>query len=84
VLVLGTVVYDEQQARRGQALNEAIEQSLGLAVNPVQILEDHHQRLDLALAQQQAFDRVERLVASLTRVEGAPGRLIHRHVEEGQ
>ena len=84
VLVLGAVVDEEQEARRGQALDEAIEQGLGLAVDPVQVLEDHHQRLDLALAQQQALDRVERLLAPLERIEGLPGRLVHRHVEERQ
>ena len=45
VLVLGAVVDEEQEARRGQAVDEAIEQGLGLAVDPVQVLEDHHQRL---------------------------------------
>ena len=84
VLVLGAVVDEEQEARRGQALDEAVEQGLGLAVDPVQVLEDHHQRLDLALAQQQALDRVERLLAPLERIEGLPGRLVHRHVEERQ
>jgi len=84
VVVLGTVVDEEQEARRGQAVGEAIEQGLGLAVDPVQVLEDHHQRLDLALAQQQALDRVERLLAPLGRIEGVPGRLVHRHVEERQ
>ena len=82
VLVLGTVVDEEQEARRGQALDEAVEQGLSLAVDPVQILEDHYQRLDLALAQEQALDRVERLLASLERIEGLPGRLVHRHVEQ--
>ena len=84
VPVLGAIVDEEQEARRGQALDEAVEQGLGLAVDPVQILEDHHQRLDLALAQEQALDRVERLLAPLERIEGVPGRLVHRHVEERQ
>jgi hypothetical protein len=48
----------------------------------VQVFEDHHQRLDLALAQQQALDRLERLLAPLERIEGVPGRLVHRYVEE--
>ena len=84
VPVLGAVIDEEHEARRAQAVDEAIEQGLGLAVDPVQILEDHHQRLDLALAQQQALDRVERLLAPLARIEGLPGRLVHRHVEERQ
>ena len=64
----------------GQALDEAVEQGLGLAVDPVQILEDDDQRLDLALAQQQALGRVERLLAPLERIEliglllGRPGK----------
>ena len=82
--VLGAVVDEEQEARRGQAVDEAIEQGLGLAVDPVQVLEDHHQRLGFALAQQQALDRVEHLLAPLERIEGVPGRLVHRHVEERQ
>ena len=80
--VLGTVVHEEQEARRGQALDETIEQGLGFAVDPMQVFEDHHQRLDLALAQQQALDRVERLLAPLEGIEGVPIRLVHRHVEE--
>ena len=82
--VLGAVVDEEQEARRGQALDEAIEEGLGLAVDPVQVLEDHHQRLDLALVQQQALDRVERPLAALEGIEGLPGRLLHRHVQERQ
>jgi hypothetical protein len=82
VLVLGAVVDKEQEARCGQALDEAIEQGLRLAVDPVQVLEDDDQGLDLALAQEQALDRVEGLVAPLERIEGLPGRLFHWHVEE--
>jgi hypothetical protein len=34
VLILGTVVHEQQQARRAQALDQAIEECLGLAVDP--------------------------------------------------
>jgi hypothetical protein len=84
MLVLGALVDEKQAARRGQALDEAIEQGLGLPVDPVQVLEDHDQRLDLAFAQQQALDRVKRLLTPLERIQGVPGRLVHRHVEEGE
>ncbi len=69
VLVLGPVVDQQQQARGAEALHQAVEQGLGLAIDPVQILEHHQQRLHLALAQQQALDRVERALAALGRVQ---------------
>ena len=65
VLVLGAVVDQEQEAGGPEALHEAVQQGLGLAVDPVQVLEDHQQRLHLALPQQQALDRVERALAAL-------------------
>ena len=67
--ILRAVVDEQQEARRGQAVDQAIEQRLGLGVDPVQVLEDQQQRLHLALAQQQPLDRVERLLAPLGRVE---------------
>jgi hypothetical protein len=51
VAVLWTIIDKEHETRRGQAVDEAVEQGLGLAVDPVEVLEDYHQRLDLALAQ---------------------------------
>jgi hypothetical protein len=56
---------------------------LGLPIDPVQVLKDHDQRLDLAFAQQQARDRVKCLLTPLERIQGVPGRLVHRLVEEG-
>ena len=53
VLVLGPVVDEEQDAGGRQALDEAVEQRLGLGVDPVEILEEEEQRLDLALPEQQ-------------------------------
>jgi hypothetical protein len=37
VLVLGVVVDEQQKARRGQALDEGVEEGLGLTIDPVQI-----------------------------------------------
>jgi len=83
VLVFGTVV-DQQQARRAKTLHQVIEQCLGLAIDPVQVLEHHEQRLHLGLAQQQPFDGVERALASLCRVQSTPDRVLDRHVEQGE
>jgi hypothetical protein len=52
VLVLGPVVDEEEEPRRRQALDEAVQQGLSLGVDPVEVLEDHQERLDLGLAQQ--------------------------------
>src|SRR5437899_954767 len=43
VLVLGTVVHEQQEARRTQALDQTIEQRLRLAVYPVEVLDDQQE-----------------------------------------
>ena len=53
VLVLGPVVDEEQEAGGRQALDQAVEQRLGLGVDPVEVLEDDQERLDLALPQEE-------------------------------
>ena len=82
VAVLGTVIDEVQEARGGQAVDEAIEQGLGLGVEPVQILADQQQRLHLAFAQQQALERRECALATLCRIELAEWAGIGQHVKE--
>ena len=72
MLVLRPVVDQEEQPRGRQALDQAVQERLRLGVDPVQILEDHEQRLHLALAEQQALDGVEGPLAALRRIEGLP------------
>jgi hypothetical protein len=79
VLVLRPVVHQEQQPGRGHALHQAVEQRLGLGVDPVEILEDHEHWLDLA--QQQALDAIECALPAVGRMEGLPLRLLDGHVE---
>src|SRR5499427_7448693 len=52
VLVLGPVVGEEEDAGRRQAVHETIEQRLGLRVDPMQVLEDQEERLNLAFPEQ--------------------------------
>ena len=82
VLVLGAVVDQQQQAGRWQALDEAVEQGLGLGIDPVQILEDQQQRLHLALAQQHALERLERALAALWGLERAEGAVVGQDVQQ--
>jgi hypothetical protein len=58
VLILGTIVDEHQEARGRQTRHEAIEQGLGLGVDPVEVLEDDDDRLGLG------FRSSRRLLAS--------------------
>ena len=69
VAIFGSIVDQQQDPGGRQALHQAVEQRLGLAVDPVQVLEDQQQRLDLALEQQEPLERVERLAAPLAGIE---------------
>src|SRR5262249_30083266 len=69
VLVLRPIVDQQQQSRRWQALDQAVEQGLRLRINPVQILEDRQERLLLALAQQHTLEGVEGALAALGWIE---------------
>jgi hypothetical protein len=82
--VFRAVVHQQQQARRGQALHQAVEQGLGLGVDPVQILEDQQQGLLLALPQDQTLHGLQGLLAALRRIEDLPGGVLHRHVQQRQ
>ena len=59
VLVLGAVIDQEKDASRRQALDQHVEHSLRLGVNPVQVFEHQQQRLHLALTQQDALQRLQ-------------------------
>ena len=82
VPVVGSVVHEQQHATGGQAFDQAVEQRLGLAVEPVQIFEHHGKRLALALAHEQRLDAVERAPAPLGRVERLPRRVLDRQIEQ--
>ncbi len=58
--ILGTVVHQQQEFRGTDRIGQQVQQLLGLLVDPVEVLEDHHQRLIEALAQHDALDRVQR------------------------
>ena len=82
--VLGAVVDEEEHPGRRQALDQAVQDGLGLAVDPVEVLEDDEQRLDLSLAQEQALHRVQGALTALRRVKRRPRGVVDRHVEQRQ
>ena len=84
MLVLGPVVDEQQDAGGRQALHEAVEQCLGLGVDPVEILEKEEQRLDQTLPEQQPSDRVQSSLSALRRVEGRPRGVLDGDVQQRQ
>ena len=82
VLILGAVVDQEQQAGRGQALDQTVEQGLRLGIDPVQILANQEQPLLLALAEEHPFEGVERALASLWGIELEEGLVLRQSVQE--
>ena len=80
----GPVVDQQQEAGRGQALDQAVEQGLRLGVDPVQVLKHQEQRLHLAFAQQHALEPVERALAALRRVEVQKGTVVRQRLQERQ
>ena len=80
--VLGAIVDEEQHWCCGQALHQAVEQGLRLRVDPVEILQHQDERLDLALAKEQALHGIERELAALGRLEVPEAVLFGQGVEE--
>ena len=84
MLILRPVVHEQQESGGREALDQLIEQGLGLGVDPVEVLDDDQQRLDLAFPEQEPLHRVQRASAALGRIERRPLQVIGRHVEERQ
>ena len=59
MLILRTIVDEEQQSGRRYAVDEAVKQGLGPGVDPLQILNDQEERLYLTVPEQQALDRID-------------------------
>ena len=82
MLVLGTIIDQQQEAGGRQALDQAAQQSLGLGINPVEILKDQQQWLYLALTQQHALERVERALAALGWIEVQKCTVVWQRIQE--
>ena len=82
--ILRAVVDEQQDATGRHALDQAVEQRLGLAVDPVQILEDQGERLPLAFTHEQRLEAVQSAPAPLGRIERLPRGVLDRQVEQGK
>ena len=72
MVILRTVADKQEHPCQRQPFNQMIKTGLGLAVDPVQVLDHQDQGLDLARAQQQLLDGVDEALPALQRVEGLP------------
>src|SRR5262249_38736483 len=84
VLELGPVVDEQEHTRGWQTLDKAVEQRAGLGIDPVEILEDHEERLSLRLVEEQTLHAIERPLPALRRIERLPSRIVDADVEERQ
>src|SRR5262249_30027914 len=78
VLILRPVVHEQQQTSGWQALDEPVEQRLGLGVDPVKVLEHNQQRLYLTLPQQELLYGIQGAPTALGRIERRPLRVVGR------
>jgi hypothetical protein len=84
MLVLRPVVDQQQELGRRYALDQAVEEGLGLGIDPVQILTDQQQRLHLAFAHEEALEPVERALAPLRWIERQEQAVRWQSVQEGE
>ena len=84
VPILGAVTHHQKQASILHRHDQFAQQTKRERVVPVQILEDHHQRLDAALSQQEADDCLIRALSMLNLVEGAERIVLIQRIEKIQ
>jgi len=76
VLILWPVAGQQKEPYGRQTLDQAVEQRLGLGIDPVQIFEQDQERLHQALPEDQPLDAVQGPLATLGRVEPRPLRIL--------
>ena len=80
LVIVGTIGDEQHEARRWQAVDQAVQQGLRLGVDPVQVLHDQEQGLHLARPHEQAHAGRQHVLAALHRIEGLPLRVVHGDV----
>ena len=80
--IFGPIIDEEQQARRRQALNQTIEERLGLGVDPMKVFAQHQEWLHLAFSKQQPLDPIESLLTALRRIKSLPLRIFHDDIQQ--
>ena len=68
MVILRAIIHEEEDAHGRQAVDEALEERLGLGIDPVQVFADQQHGLDLTLTQQKALEGVEGPLTPLGRI----------------
>jgi hypothetical protein len=82
VLVLGAVAHQQEEPRRWQAVDQEVQKRLGLGVDPVEVLHDQEEQLDLAFTEPEALEGVQGPLVALVRIKGLPQRLFDRDFQD--
>ena len=82
MLVLGAVIDEQEYSCARNAVDEIVEECLGLRIDPVQILKNQGQRPYLALPEQQTFARIEGPLPALRRIQALPLDVIRRNMQK--
>src|SRR5262249_5498413 len=80
--VFRTVVNQEQEAGRGQTLDQAVQQGLGLSIDPVQVFADQQQRLHLTFAQQHTLECLERALTPLRWIQTQERAVLRQDIQQ--
>src|SRR5713101_2752081 len=82
MLIFRAIIDQQQELGGGETLDQAVEESLGLAVDPVEIFAHQQQWLDLTFPDHQALERVQGTLAALWRVQVYKGAVLGHGVQE--
>ena len=80
MVVFGPIADDQEDGGGLEALDQGVEKCLRLPVDPLEVLKDDQERLDLALAQDEMADGVQHAQTALRGIESLPVRGLDRHV----
>ena len=80
--VAGTIGEHQEQRLRGHAVDERTAVFLGVAVHPLQVLGEQHERLMLGAAQRERLDRVDEPPLALHLIESFALELVRGQAED--
>src|SRR5262245_43192613 len=84
MLVFGPIDDEQEHAVGWKTLYEEVQQCLGFAIDPVQVLEEHHEWLLAAFTVEEGAHTIQHLATLLYCIKGLPCRVGNWHVQQGE